>query len=372
MEQLTERGAGRAATRQAVVAAVAATSCASARTSEVGEDAARSSSPTRRRSTRCARARRSTDSLDERHDRHRRRRRLRRPRRPTCSASAQHRPLARSRSARHARRRPRLRHGGQARASPKSNVIIIYGDGSFGLHAMEFEACVRQKINVVGVIGNDAALDADPPRPGADLRRGAHGRDGSSRSRATIRWSRRSAGTASTSSSPRRSARRSSARSAAGKPALVNIKHRAAATSARTRSPSERGAWRAIARRRIIVIGNEILSGKVDRHQLAVPRRASCARSASTLRRIVVIPDELDDDRRARCARCHADATTSCSPRAASGRRTTTSRSRASRAASGARVDPPPRASRASCASSSGQGQRRRGSRWPRCPRAPS
>ena len=41
-------------------------------------------------------------------------------------------------------------------AKPDSPVVIIYGDGSFGLHAMEFEACIRQKINVVGVIGNDA------------------------------------------------------------------------------------------------------------------------------------------------------------------------------------------------------------------------
>jgi acetolactate synthase-1/2/3 large subunit len=41
-------------------------------------------------------------------------------------------------------------------AKPASPVIIVYGDGSFGLHAMEFEACVRQKINVVGVVGNDA------------------------------------------------------------------------------------------------------------------------------------------------------------------------------------------------------------------------
>ena len=84
--------------------------------------------------------------------------------------------------------------------------------------------CVRQKINVVGVIGNDAGVEADPPRPGADLRRGARGGDGALRSRATRRWSRRSAATASTSSGPRRSARRWSARSAAGKPALVNIK----------------------------------------------------------------------------------------------------------------------------------------------------
>jgi len=42
-------------------------------------------------------------------------------------------------------------------AKPKSNVVIVYGDGSFGLHGLEFEAMVRQKINVVGVIGNDAA-----------------------------------------------------------------------------------------------------------------------------------------------------------------------------------------------------------------------
>jgi acetolactate synthase I/II/III large subunit len=42
-------------------------------------------------------------------------------------------------------------------ASPKSNVVILYGDGAFGLHAMEFEAMVRQKINVVGIVGNDAA-----------------------------------------------------------------------------------------------------------------------------------------------------------------------------------------------------------------------
>jgi acetolactate synthase-1/2/3 large subunit len=42
-------------------------------------------------------------------------------------------------------------------AKPQSPVVIVYGDGSFGLHGMEFEAMVRQKINVVGVVGNDAA-----------------------------------------------------------------------------------------------------------------------------------------------------------------------------------------------------------------------
>ena len=39
---------------------------------------------------------------------------------------------------------------------PDANVVLVYGDGSFGLHAMEFEAMVRQKIPVVAVIGNDA------------------------------------------------------------------------------------------------------------------------------------------------------------------------------------------------------------------------
>jgi len=41
-------------------------------------------------------------------------------------------------------------------ARPKSRVIIVYGDGSFGLHGLEFEAMARQGIKVVGVIGNDA------------------------------------------------------------------------------------------------------------------------------------------------------------------------------------------------------------------------
>ncbi len=42
-------------------------------------------------------------------------------------------------------------------ARPGSTVIIVYGDGAFGLNGLEYEALVRQKINVVGVIGNDAA-----------------------------------------------------------------------------------------------------------------------------------------------------------------------------------------------------------------------
>jgi len=40
---------------------------------------------------------------------------------------------------------------------PDANVVLVYGDGSFGFHALEFEAMVRQDIPVVSIIGNDAA-----------------------------------------------------------------------------------------------------------------------------------------------------------------------------------------------------------------------
>lgn len=42
-------------------------------------------------------------------------------------------------------------------AFPDRRVVLMYGDGSFGLHAMEWEAMARQGIPVVGVVGNDAA-----------------------------------------------------------------------------------------------------------------------------------------------------------------------------------------------------------------------
>jgi len=41
-------------------------------------------------------------------------------------------------------------------ARPDAVTWLVYGDGSFGLHAMEFEAMARQKIPVLAVIGNDA------------------------------------------------------------------------------------------------------------------------------------------------------------------------------------------------------------------------
>jgi len=41
-------------------------------------------------------------------------------------------------------------------ARPDANVVLVYGDGSFGLHGIEFEAMARQDIPVIAVIGNDA------------------------------------------------------------------------------------------------------------------------------------------------------------------------------------------------------------------------
>lgn len=41
-------------------------------------------------------------------------------------------------------------------ARPDARVVVMYGDGSFGLNGFEFEAMARQNIPVVGIIGNDA------------------------------------------------------------------------------------------------------------------------------------------------------------------------------------------------------------------------
>ncbi|MCP5027958.1 MAG: acetolactate synthase [Actinomycetia bacterium] len=42
-------------------------------------------------------------------------------------------------------------------AHPDQRVLIIYGDGSFGLNGFEFDTAVRFDLPIVGVIGNDAA-----------------------------------------------------------------------------------------------------------------------------------------------------------------------------------------------------------------------
>lgn len=42
-------------------------------------------------------------------------------------------------------------------AKPDKQVLVVYGDGSFGLHAMEYESAIRQNVPFVGIIGNDGA-----------------------------------------------------------------------------------------------------------------------------------------------------------------------------------------------------------------------
>jgi acetolactate synthase-1/2/3 large subunit len=42
-------------------------------------------------------------------------------------------------------------------AHPDRRVLIIYGDGSFGLNGFEFDTAVRFNLPIVGVVGNDAA-----------------------------------------------------------------------------------------------------------------------------------------------------------------------------------------------------------------------
>lgn len=43
------------------------------------------------------------------------------------------------------------------KAHPDKRVVIIYGDGSFGLNGFEFDTAVRFGLPIVGIVGNDAA-----------------------------------------------------------------------------------------------------------------------------------------------------------------------------------------------------------------------
>jgi len=42
-------------------------------------------------------------------------------------------------------------------SNPDERVVIIYGDGSFGLNGMEFDTAVRFNLPIIGIVGNDAA-----------------------------------------------------------------------------------------------------------------------------------------------------------------------------------------------------------------------
>ena len=56
-------------------------------------------------------------------------------------------------------------------AKPDTQVIVVHGDGSFGLNAMELDTAVRHGINVLVVISLNGGWTADPDgtKPGRDL-----------------------------------------------------------------------------------------------------------------------------------------------------------------------------------------------------------
>jgi acetolactate synthase-1/2/3 large subunit len=56
-------------------------------------------------------------------------------------------------------------------AKPNHKVVVLHGDGSFGLNAMEFDTAVRHKLPVLVVISLNGGWTADPKKekPGRDL-----------------------------------------------------------------------------------------------------------------------------------------------------------------------------------------------------------
>ena len=42
-------------------------------------------------------------------------------------------------------------------AKPDKQVLVVYGDGAFGLNAMEYDTAIRHRLPFVGIIGNDRA-----------------------------------------------------------------------------------------------------------------------------------------------------------------------------------------------------------------------
>jgi len=56
-------------------------------------------------------------------------------------------------------------------ASPGKQVVVLHGDGSFGLNAMEFDTAARHNIPVIVVISLNGGWTADPKRekPGREL-----------------------------------------------------------------------------------------------------------------------------------------------------------------------------------------------------------
>jgi thiamine pyrophosphate-dependent acetolactate synthase large subunit-like protein len=56
-------------------------------------------------------------------------------------------------------------------ACPDKQVVVLHGDGSYGINAMEFDTAVRHKIPILVVISNNGGWTADPKqdKPGRNL-----------------------------------------------------------------------------------------------------------------------------------------------------------------------------------------------------------
>ena len=56
-------------------------------------------------------------------------------------------------------------------AAPDKQVVVLHGDGSFGMNAMEFDTAVRHGVPVLVVISQNGGWTGDPDRakPGRDL-----------------------------------------------------------------------------------------------------------------------------------------------------------------------------------------------------------
>ena len=56
---------------------------------------------------------------------------------------------------------------------PEKRVVIVYGDGSFGLNGFEYDTAVRFDLPIIGIVGNDAAWGQMMRPAGRDPRLGS-------------------------------------------------------------------------------------------------------------------------------------------------------------------------------------------------------
>ena len=56
-------------------------------------------------------------------------------------------------------------------AKPNTQVVVLHGDGSYGINGMEIDTAVRHKVPVICVISNNGGWTADPKqdKPGRNL-----------------------------------------------------------------------------------------------------------------------------------------------------------------------------------------------------------